>query len=306
MGRVQETLQLRHLSREGFLRLIDHITDTLELRHIFFGRPSPSPGHGQLEMHPAFVFDVPLSGGKQLAWGGPAGVCERHLTPGEVLFCEPLAWKLPGWESPHELCCFVFREEFIRVTYVDIPEALPPGIRPVCSCFVHSQLPPTESIRRILHCLTELGRNGDPGNAAPDLVRGLFRLTRSRLAEDGSPQTGKAERNYERIRQNLQENFRSPLSREGVAEEFRLHPGYLSRLFTTRGESFSAVLRDLRLEHAALLLRNTELLVDEIADQCGYQSTTFFTTVFRSRYGMPPGRYRCLHSAPARREGGTS
>lgn len=302
MGKVQEQLRLQHLSQEGFLRLVDHITGALELRRVFFGRPSPSPGHGQLEMHPAFVFDVPLSGEKHLAWGGAEGVCERILSPGEVLFCEPLAWKLPSWDRPHELCCFVFREEFIRITYVDIPEALPPGIRPVCSCFFHSQLPPSESIRRILHCLVELGRNGDPGNAAPDLVRGLFRLTRTRLTEASPPPTGKADRNYERIRQYLQENFRSPLSRESVAAEFRLHPGYLSRLFTTRGENFSAVLRDLRMEHAALLLRNTELLIDEIADQCGYQSTTFFTAVFRNRFGMPPGRYRCLHSGACRNE----
>lgn len=302
MGKVQEQLRLQHLSQEGFLRLVDHITETMTLRRIFFGLPSPSPGHGQLEMYPAFVFDVPLSGEKHLAWGGAEGVCERILPPGEVLFCEPFAWKLPSWDRPHELCCFVFREEFIRITYVDIPEALPPGIRPVCSCFFHSQLPPSESIRQILHCLAELGHNGDPGKAAPDLVRGLFRLTRARLTEASPPPTGKADRNYERIRQYLQENFRSPLSRESVAEEFRLHPGYLSRLFTTRGENFSTVLRTLRMEHAALLLRNTELLVDEIADQCGYQSTTFFTAVFRNHYGIPPGRYRCLHSDARRNE----
>ena len=127
------------------------------------------------------------------------------------------------------------------------------------------------------------------------LVQGLFRLTRARLAEASPPPSGKAQRNFERIRQYLQENFRAPLTRESVAEQFQLHPGYLSRLFAARGENFSAVLRDLRMEHAALLLRNTELLVDEIADQCGYQSTTFFTAVFRSRFGIPPGQYRCLH-----------
>ena len=295
MGKLQEQLQLNHLSREGFLRLADYIVNTVELRRVFFGRRSPSPGHGLLEMHPAVIIDVPLSGEKHLSWGNAEGVCERILTPGEVLFSEPLAWKLPGWDRPHELCCFVFREEFIRITYVDIPDALPPDARPVCSCFFHSQLPPSESIRDLLHCLIELGRNGDPGNAAPALVQGLFRLTRARLVEASPPPSNKAQRNFERIRQYLQENFRAPLTRESVAEQFQLHPGYLSRLFAARGENFSAVLRDLRMEHAALLLRNTELLVDEIADQCGYQSTTFFTAVFRSRFGIPPGQYRCLH-----------
>lgn len=295
MGRIQEQLHLNHLSREGFLRLADYIINAMELRHVYFGRRTPSPGHGQIEMHPAFIFDVPLSGEKHLSWGDAAGVCERILPPGEVLLCEPLAWKLPSWDRPHELCCFVFREEYIRLTYVDIPAPLPPGSRPVCSCFFHSQLPPSDSIRNLLHCLAEQGRNGDPGCAMPDLARGLFRLTLARLKEDSPPPEGKATRNYERIRQYLQENFRSPITRESVAEQFHLHPGYLSRLFTARGENFSTVLRDLRMDHAAVLLRNTELLVDEIADQCGYQSTTFFTAVFRSRFGVPPGKYRCLH-----------
>ena len=50
-----------------------------------------------------------------------------------------------------------------------------------------------------------------------------------------------------------------------------------------------------------MLLRETDLLVDEIADRCGYQSTTFFTAAFKKRFGQPPARYRNSHIAGIQR-----
>ena len=43
------------------------------------------------------------------------------------------------------------------------------------------------------------------------------------------------------------------------------------------------------------LLRATDLLVDEITLQCGYQSTPFFTSAFHRHFGLPPGQYRLKH-----------
>lgn len=41
-----------------------------------------------------------------------------------------------------------------------------------------------------------------------------------------------------------------------------------------------------------MLLRETDLLVDEVADRCCYRSTTLFTAAFKTRFGLPPARYR--------------
>ena len=48
----------------------------------------------------------------------------------------------------------------------------------------------------------------------------------------------------------------------------------------------------LRLEHAAMLLRTTGRAVKDIALDCGFNSPLYFGTVFKSVYGMTPGRYR--------------
>lgn len=115
-------------------------------------------------------------------------------------------------------------------------------------------------------------------------------MSRAALAEDHAELPGKARITYEKIRLHLEENFGVETDRARVARLFGLNPGYLSRLFAEHGErGFSETLLEIRMAYAAMLLRETELLVDEVAFRCGYRSTTFFSAVFRNCHGMPPG-----------------
>jgi AraC-like DNA-binding protein len=47
-----------------------------------------------------------------------------------------------------------------------------------------------------------------------------------------------------------------------------------------------------RLDYAQLLLGNSENNVNEIAYECGFESTTHFSRVFKARLGIPPLQYR--------------
>ncbi len=47
-----------------------------------------------------------------------------------------------------------------------------------------------------------------------------------------------------------------------------------------------------RLEHACILLRETDLKLTSIADACGYRDVYFFARQFRQRFGKPPARWR--------------
>ncbi|HEX2948308.1 MAG TPA: AraC family transcriptional regulator [Armatimonadota bacterium] len=294
MGPVAQQLHLEHFSQQGFVRLIDHVINRITPQRVIFGRKDAPPDSGQLEMYPSHVFDVPLSGEKHVICG--AGQHTEHglLHPGDVLYSPPLAWKWPVWDRLHELCCFVFTEKLIRVTYVELPAPLPDGQRPVCVCFYHTQLPPSVGIRNILHTLSVLAAEGDPENATVDLTRGLFRMARAQLVADQTPLMTKAQVTFQQVQQYLVENFGQPINRKLVARIFQLHPGYLSRLYQERcGVTFSHILQKLRMEHAALLLKETDFSIDEITVRCGYRSTTFFITAFRKYYGMSPGRFRC-------------
>jgi transcriptional regulator GlxA family with amidase domain len=57
-------------------------------------------------------------------------------------------------------------------------------------------------------------------------------------------------------------------------------------------------LTDLRLDQATALLRGKTPLI-EIAFTVGYNSEAAFVRAFHRKYGIPPGRYRVEHAAPA-------
>lgn len=293
MEKIAEKLKIRGFARTDAMHLLDYILTEIPPRRLAVAHPRPAPpDHEGLEVYPRHVFDIPLSGVKHILHGTGTERREENLTPGEALFTPPESWKLPLWDSAHELFCLVYSADFLRCTYVDYSSPDPEKRRPVCTHFYHTSAAPTPALHKLLHLLAEV----DDETAGADLARALFRLTHGFLANDNRSRTGKAERTFQEIRQYMAENFCLPLTREETAAYFQLNPNYLSRLFRQRsGSSFSEILRSMRLEHAAFLLRATDLLVDEITLQCGYQSTPFFTSAFHRHFGLPPGQYRLKH-----------
>ncbi|MEK3766922.1 helix-turn-helix domain-containing protein [Paenibacillus sp. FSL R5-0887] len=89
----------------------------------------------------------------------------------------------------------------------------------------------------------------------------------------------------------------SRLSLNALADKLSLSPAYLSRLIADEVNcSFPDFVNLLRLEQAQMLLV-TELDLDirEIAEKVGYNSSTYFTTQFKKRYGVTPSKWRMNH-----------
>ncbi|ANY67904.1 hypothetical protein BBD42_16570 [Paenibacillus sp. BIHB 4019] len=84
------------------------------------------------------------------------------------------------------------------------------------------------------------------------------------------------------------------LSLNGLAEKLTISPPYLSRLITeATGSSFPDFVNLVRLEHArSILIAELELDIREIAEKSGYNSSTYFTTLFKKRYGVTPSKWR--------------
>ena len=51
----------------------------------------------------------------------------------------------------------------------------------------------------------------------------------------------------------------------------------------------------IRIQHAAHLLRADDLPIEELALQCGFENTGYFYRLFRQSYGTTPKSYRRLH-----------
>ena len=64
---------------------------------------------------------------------------------------------------------------------------------------------------------------------------------------------------------------------------------YMSKLFKKEtGQSLSQSLQAYRLKKAYLLLTTTHLKIYEIAEQCGYNSSQYFSMVFTKYYQCSP------------------
>ncbi len=58
------------------------------------------------------------------------------------------------------------------------------------------------------------------------------------------------------------------------------------------GMTINHYLRQLRICHAQYLLRHTERLIGEVAMQCGFEDSNYFSVVFNREIGMTPGQWR--------------
>ena len=90
---------------------------------------------------------------------------------------------------------------------------------------------------------------------------------------------------------------------ESVSDALFISKSHLSRIFKgLTGQMFSEYLRDVRIDHACKLLRETNMNVDEIVENCGLRDIPSFYHNFSARMHMPPGQYRQLASEKTKKK----
>ncbi|ACS99574.1 response regulator [Paenibacillus sp. JDR-2] len=98
---------------------------------------------------------------------------------------------------------------------------------------------------------------------------------------------------FESILAYVHEHFRLDISRESVAREVYVTPGYISYLFKQQMQtSFIEYLHRIRIEYASRLLKDPSLRISDIAHESGYQDEKYFFQVFKKHTGMTPTQYR--------------
>lgn len=98
----------------------------------------------------------------------------------------------------------------------------------------------------------------------------------------------------EQVLAYVQENYTEPnLSLDMVANFSGLSPSYLGKLFKSSvGQSFSEYLNHTRLEKARSLLVTTEATAAKISESVGMYNISYFSTLFKKKYGVSPSVYR--------------
>lgn len=104
-------------------------------------------------------------------------------------------------------------------------------------------------------------------------------------------QTTPCERLSEKIVQYMSEHFDS-VTLKDIAKHFSYHPNYVSTLLHRElGRSFSEILLEQRMERAVILLKGTNLPIEEVALLLGYSNSSNFYKAFREYFKSSPREY---------------
>ncbi|MFY9997198.1 MAG: HTH-type transcriptional activator RhaR [Leclercia sp.] len=127
----------------------------------------------------------------------------------------------------------------------------------------------------------------------------VLTLKRYRYATDGPAASGQ-----EALLDKLITALAGSLNRSFVLEKFceqeQCSERALRQQFRTQtGMTVNHYLRQLRICHAQYLLQHTEMMVSEVAMQCGFEDSNYFSVVFNREIGMTPvqWRHRSRHAA---------
>lgn len=277
-------------SKDFFVRLLRRMIFDVGIRAVAFSQNPPGmSGASQADIP---RIDMVLSGEKHMLYPTDGRIEDICLPAGTVHYSPPLTPKLPIWDHVHEMSGIVFCHNFIRITYINIESPLfqKEIEAPV---WYHTSSPMNNEIRSLCDVLNLLAKHVSAYESDVLLMDALLRLVLKELENDTSYKCGKKQLTWRRAVSYLHENFTVPISRAGMAKYLQISPGYLSQLFMDEsGENFVSYLRRMRMEYAVKLLMGTNDSIDEITDQCGYLSSTFFISAFHRYYGMPPGQYR--------------
>jgi AraC-like DNA-binding protein len=97
----------------------------------------------------------------------------------------------------------------------------------------------------------------------------------------------------ERAHEYIQLHLHEPLNPSLLAEHVHLTPTQLNRILRAHtGESTMGYVNRLRIETARLLLRTSELSIQEICRLVGYRRQQHFSALFRRHTGSSPSRFR--------------
>ncbi|MCD8367647.1 MAG: response regulator [Clostridiales bacterium] len=94
------------------------------------------------------------------------------------------------------------------------------------------------------------------------------------------------------IQEYICQNLSKPLSLNDVAAVFNFSPNYLSQLFSQNGESsFVEFVTATRINTAKELMATTDLKIYEISERVGFESSSYFSKVFKKLEGVSPREY---------------
>ena len=172
-------------------------------------------------------------------------------------------------------------QKYLHILVTDIVQSMERILKLRCSI----------GIGRETHKLTGLYRSCAESASALSCDQGgerkIFYL-QDMYAVEGTPDL--CDKALDKIRQ---EYGNADISLISVSKEIGISPNYLSMLIKKKtGKSFVDFLTTLRMENAERILRETDMKIREVSEQCGYSDQHYFSYCFKKYAGVSPNILR--------------
>lgn len=112
-------------------------------------------------------------------------------------------------------------------------------------------------------------------------------------AEDATEESAASSFIVNNAMKYMEENYREKLKLQDVADQVYVSQWHLSKLLNRyKGQSFSDILNNIRIEKARELLKDPSLRIGDIADMVGFLDMAHFSRVFKKQTGISANEYR--------------
>lgn len=96
-----------------------------------------------------------------------------------------------------------------------------------------------------------------------------------------------------KVQNYMEQNFQNKISLQDMSEIVSVSPWYLERVFKKyTGDSLNQYLIQLKLGYAQNLFRDTKKSIAQVAEEVGYDNPSYFSQLFKKKFGVSPGEYR--------------
>ena len=99
-----------------------------------------------------------------------------------------------------------------------------------------------------------------------------------------------------KILKYIETSFNNDITLKDISHKFGVNPHIITNIFSDKlNTSFNIYIGMLRSEHAAKLIRSTQLPLTVIGELSGFGSSRTFNRVFKKNFNITPKEYRTLH-----------
>lgn len=155
-----------------------------------------------------------------------------------------------------------------------------------CKDYIVKPMVYEELEEKLLHIAKEINRNWEN-----DKYQAFGREWMKQIIREGEVQEGPASREeiVKQVKSYITANLQEELRIEFLAKKFFLSADYLSRLFKKEeGIGIGDFILEERMFLARELLKEGRLSIARVAYECGYDNYSYFTKIFKKKYGMTP------------------